>query len=73
MINSEFEASGDLVVEIAQGKKLIQNLKKQIRKPHELIEKRPDLCLPEVEGGMEGDLEESGQKVQTCFYKINKC
>ena len=25
------------------------NLKKQIRKPHKLIEKRPDLCLPEKE------------------------
>ena len=34
--------------------------------------KRPDLCLPEVEGGMEGDLEESGQKLQTSSYKINK-
>ena len=25
------------------------NLEKQIRKPHKLIEKRPDLCLPEKE------------------------
>ena len=30
------------------------------------------MCLPEVEGGMEGDLEESGQKLQTSSYEINK-
>lgn len=35
LINSQFEASRDSVVEIAQGKKLTQNLKKKkkIRKP----------------------------------------
>ena len=31
------------------------------------------MCLPEVEGGMEGDLEESGQKLQTSSYEINVC
>ena len=34
--------------------------------------KRPDLCLPEAEGGEQGELNEGSQKVQISSYKIYK-